>query len=108
MSSQLNAGFNTVLPSFQAQGVLIVEDEPRMRTSLKELLQEEVQELYEAENGATAIRLLQSFDLDLVLLDINLPDISGLEIMQWIAEHRQGISVIFVSADQNIDRKSVV
>lgn len=103
MSSQLNAGFNTVLPSFQPQGVLIVEDEPRMRTSLKELLQKEVQELYEAEDGATAIRLLQSLDLDLVLLDINLPDISGLEIMQWIAEHRQGISVIFVSADQNID-----
>ncbi len=85
------------------QGILIVEDEPRMRTSLRLLLEGAGRQLYESENGLTALALLQAHDIDLVLLDINLPDISGLKVMEWIAEHKQGTSVIFVSGADSID-----
>jgi len=85
------------------QGILIVEDDRRMRVSLRALLEGAGRHFYESENGLTALALLQAHDIDLVLLDINLPDISGLKVMEWIAEHKQGTSVIFVSGADSID-----
>lgn len=87
----------------QPQSILVVDDEARMRSSLLYLLEAPDRDLFEAASGREALEQLQSRDIDLVLLDIGLPDISGLEVMQWIASHRQNVSVIFVSADTGID-----
>lgn len=93
----------TAALSGQPQSILVVDDEARMRTSLLLLLENPAWELFEAASGREALEQLQSRDIDLVLLDIGLPDISGLEVMQWIAANRQQVSVIFVSADTGID-----
>jgi len=87
----------------QSHKILIVDDETRMRASLLYLLAGQGRELLEAATGREALAQLQSLPIDLVLLDINMPDISGLEVMQWIATHQQQVSVIFVSADSGID-----
>lgn len=87
----------------QAQKILIVDDEHRIRSSLRILLDGAGREIQESETGLDAIAKLKSQDVDLVLLDINLTDISGLEVLEWIANNKISTSVIFVSADNSID-----
>ncbi|MSN24746.1 MAG: EAL domain-containing protein [Geobacter sp.] len=85
------------------QQILLVDDESRIRSSLRVLLESKGRVIQECENGLDAIAKLKSQDIDLVLLDINLPDISGLEVLEWIANNKISTSVIFVSADDSID-----
>jgi diguanylate cyclase (GGDEF)-like protein len=85
--------------------ILIVDDEPRMRTSLRILLQESGREILESKSGGEAIATLKTKQIDLVLLDIILPDISGLDVLEWITSRGDTLpaSVIIVSVDDNID-----
>ena len=85
------------------QCILIVDDEPRMRSSLRQLLACAGRSMFECATGSEALSTLKSQEIDLVLLDINLPDISGLEVMEWIAANNIPVSVIMVSADAHID-----
>lgn len=87
----------------QTQCILIVDDEHRMRSSLRQLLDGHDREIMECGTGTSAIAALKAHDIDLVLLDIGLPDISGLEVMEWIKNNKIPTSVIFVSADDRID-----
>jgi diguanylate cyclase (GGDEF)-like protein/PAS domain S-box-containing protein len=94
-------------PSYEwlekTQCILIVDDEPRIRSSLRLLLEGKGLNILECDTGNGALLTLQSQEIDLVLLDINLPDISGLEVMEWIANNKIPTSVIIVSADAHID-----
>lgn len=85
------------------QHILIVDDEQRMRLSLRILLEGNGWSILECGSGGEAIEILKSNNVDLILLDINLPDISGLEIMEWITCNNHSPSVIVVSGDDNID-----
>ncbi len=85
------------------QRILIVDDEPRIRSSLRLFLAAQGRDLLECANGVDALKTLKSQMIDLVLLDINLPDISGLEVLEWIADNNVSTSVIMVSADAHID-----
>ena len=81
------------------QCILIVDDEPNMRSSLRALLEGHGRDILECATGNDALITLKSQHIDLVLLDINLPDISGLDVMEWIASNQIVTSVIMVSAD---------
>ena len=85
------------------QRILIVDDESRLRSSLRLLLEGSGREILECETGSEAIALLGSQEIALVLLDINLTDISGLEVMEWITKYKIPTSVIMVSSDNSID-----
>lgn len=85
------------------QQLLIVEDEPLMRSGLRHQLGGEGRIILDCGTGAEAIAMMRSHDIELVLLDINLPDISGLEILEWIRANRKSIGVILVSGDDCID-----
>lgn len=85
------------------QRLLIVDDEPLIRTSLRYQLNEFELEIVECGTGCEAIAALEAGEFDLVLLDIGLPDISGLEVMEWIVANDIQSGVIFVSADDSID-----
>jgi len=96
------------MPHFDAcefldQQLLIVDDEPLIRSGLRLLLAAPGRIILECGTGAEAIALLKNQDISLVLLDINLPDISGLEILEWIAHQLIPTSVILVSGDDSID-----
>jgi len=93
-------------PTFELQTrrrILIVDDEARMRSSLRLLLEGEDRIMLESATGRDAIEILTSQEIDLLLLDINLPDISGLEVLEWITANHISTSVIIVSADVHID-----
>lgn len=85
------------------QHILIVDDEARMRSSLRLLLNGAGRVISECETGREAITSLKTQEIDVVLLDINLPDMSGLEIMEWIATSKIPASVIIVSADDSFE-----
>ncbi len=89
----------TGAPGEPGQSILIVDDEPRMRSSLHRLLARPGREIVESTSGSDAIGQLERRAVDLVLLDIGLPDVSGLDVMRWIADHRREVSVIMVSGD---------
>jgi diguanylate cyclase (GGDEF)-like protein/PAS domain S-box-containing protein len=104
MNGFIQTNFNPPMEwSEQPQRILIVDDEPRMRSSLRLLLEGEGREIHECETGGDAIATLKSQEIALVLLDISLPDISGLEVMDWISSTKLSTSVIIVSADDSID-----
>ncbi len=83
--------------------VLLVDDEPRMLSSLRELLKGQGFVMTSATSGAEAIRHLREGAFDLVILDLHLPDIRGHEIMDFMNTQNAGANVIVVSGDQGIE-----
>jgi len=67
--------------------VLIVDDHPAFRASARTLLEDEGYEVVgEAEDGESGLRLARTLEPDLVLLDIALPDLSGLEVAERLSD----------------------
>ena len=83
--------------------VLLVDDEPRMLSSLCELLKTQDVHLVTADCGRAALDFLGSSEFDLAILDMGLPDMSGHEIMDFINAHKPGTDVIVVSGINDID-----
>ncbi len=88
--------------SFHAS-VLIVDDEPRARASLKEMLRLAGYEATLAEGGQEAVDLLSERPFDLILLDLNMPDLDGHGVMAFINEHKIDCDVIVVSGETSFD-----
>lgn len=80
--------------------VLIVDDEPPARDRLRELLNRlsDYEPCGEAGNGAEALRLAASLQPDIVLLDIQMPGLDGLETARRLAELAHPPAIIFVTA----------
>lgn len=80
--------------------VLIVDDEPPARDRLRELLNRlsDYEPCGEAGNGPEALRLTTGVSPDIVLLDIQMPGLNGLETARRLAELAQPPAIIFVTA----------
>jgi DNA-binding NarL/FixJ family response regulator len=79
--------------------VLVVDDHPSFRRCAQKLLTEEGFEVVgEAEDGATALALADEVGPDLVLLDIQLPDIDGFEVASRLLEQEPGLPIVLVSS----------
>ncbi len=90
------------LPSAPFQ-LLLIDDEPRILNSLCELLKNRGFVLSKAANGNEAVRKLSQQRYDLVILDLRLPDISGHEVMDFMAARQMDANVIITSGDAGID-----
>src|ERR1700731_2066176 len=77
--------------------VLLVEDEQQIRRFLRASLPEENFDLVEAASGLEALAIFESRELDLVLLDLGLPDIDGLEVISQLRK-KSRIPIIVLSA----------
>ncbi len=79
--------------------VLIVDDQPRTRQSLKALVITWLQtsEVSEAANGAEAVRLAAEFKPDLVLMDVLMPEMDGLQATRLIKAMSPQVKVILLS-----------
>lgn len=64
--------------------ILIVDDDPHIRELLKVLLTSEGFTIYEAADGIKALKQLDTFDIDMVILDIMMPNMDGWELCQEI------------------------
>ncbi len=82
-----------------AKKVLIVDDHPMMRTGLGQLIDNEPDLIVaaEADNARQAQEVVIKEPLDLVLLDISLPDKNGLEVIKDIRSLKPGLAILVVS-----------
>ena len=66
--------------------VMIVDDEAPARERLRRFLEEvqEVEIIAEAQNGLQAVEMIETRVPDLVFLDIQMPDLTGLELLQFV------------------------
>ena len=83
--------------------VLIVDDEPNILKVLSQNLQDEKNIVYEASDGASAQDFLAENDIDLAFVDLWLPDIDGLEILEGIKSSQPDAAVIMISGHASID-----
>jgi two-component system response regulator AtoC len=82
--------------------ILIVDDEKLVRWSLSEKCKEAGHLPLEAENGAEALRLAHSESPEVILLDVHLPDMSGLDVLDQLQKSGAGSVVIMMTADPQI------
>ena len=80
--------------------LLVVDDEAGARESLEAILEDEYQVVC-VENGKKAVAAIQKEEFDLVLLDLSMPQMGGIEALEQIKSHDRFLDVIIVSA---IDR----
>lgn len=78
--------------------ILVVDDEENIRLLYKEELTEEGYDVTLAENGFDAIDIIKKDNIDLVVLDIKMPKIDGIETLRLLKEERRDLPVILCSA----------
>ncbi len=78
--------------------ILIVEDEPEMASALVRGLQEELLDVQLARDGRGALQLSSDCSFDLILLDVMLPDQSGLQVVQQLRQRNQDTPVLMLTA----------
>ena len=83
--------------------ILVAEDQDAARLSLCELLREEGYQVHEAADGATAIRLVNELDLDVVLTDLMMPGADGLTVLKHVREVSPQTLVILMTAHASVD-----
>src|SRR6185369_2594392 len=87
-----------------AEKILIVDDEKLVRWTLRQKCQEWGYQVLEAETGTAGLRLIHSETPDLVLLDVRLPDINGLQVLEQLKQSGEmPRAVIMITADARVD-----
>jgi two-component system KDP operon response regulator KdpE len=90
------------MPNTAGAKILIVDDEPQIRRFLRASLTAHGYEVAEAETGGEAVRVLTVQSPDLVVLDLGLPDMDGLEVITRVREWSQvPIVVLSIRADES-------
>ena len=78
--------------------ILFLEDEPTIREVLTEYMKIQSYDVTCAEDGEQAIKLLSQREFDMAVLDIMVPKVSGLEVLQYIKEHEPEMATIMLTA----------
>lgn len=92
-----------------ARRVLVVDDHPSFRRCARALLASEGFEVVgEAEDGESGLRLAAELDPDLVLLDIQLPDLDGFEVADRLLSRKPELAIVLVSSRDRADYGSLI
>lgn len=83
--------------------ILVVDDELLIRDLLYDFLGTRGYTVHLAENGRQAVEMIDSVDFQVALLDLKMPEKSGLEVMEIIAEKKPFVPVILMTAFPSID-----
>jgi len=83
--------------------ILVIDDEKSIRRTLREILEYEGYKVEEANDGVEGLNLMKDKQFDAVLLDIKMPKMDGLEVLDKIMETNHELPVIMVSGHGTID-----
>jgi two-component system nitrogen regulation response regulator NtrX len=83
--------------------ILIIDDEPGIRTVLSDILEDERYGVYTAGDGFEGLAILREHSVDLVILDVWLPNMGGIDVLKEIKKDYPEIEVILISGHANID-----
>jgi DNA-binding response OmpR family regulator len=86
--------------------ILVVDDEPQIRRIMRAVLVAKGYEVFEAESGENALALIRSSKFDLVLLDINMPGISGIEVCLQVRTTSE-VPIVMMSAGEESRAKAL-
>jgi two-component system, NtrC family, response regulator AtoC len=81
-----------------SQTILIVDDEPALRFALIETLEKEGYNIIEAGDGVDGLRLIQEEEPDLVFLDLRMPGLTGMEVLERARETGYDGQAVFLTA----------
>lgn len=77
--------------------LLVVDDEESLRTILRDELSHRNYTVKDAENGSTALEILNAEHQDIVLLDVRMPEMDGLEVLRHIRKNNLADKVIMLT-----------
>ncbi|EPA00580.1 response regulatory protein [Indibacter alkaliphilus LW1] len=83
--------------------ILIIDDEKVIRATLKEILEYENYQISEAQDGEEGWKLLQEEEFDLVLCDVKMPKMDGLEVLENASQMDKQPQFIMISAHGSIE-----
>jgi putative nucleotidyltransferase with HDIG domain len=86
----------------QNNRILIVDDEEAIREVVASLLQAQGYRCCSEGNGREAIEYLKRSSVDLILSDMVMPEMNGLQLLSWVRQHEQDIPVIMVTAMHDV------
>jgi two-component system response regulator HydG len=83
--------------------ILVVDDEASHRKMIEAVLSDEGYEIKQADDGQAAIDAVEKSFFDLILMDIRMAEVSGLEALKQIKEISPGIPIIIMTAYASVD-----
>src|SRR5271166_3476130 len=91
------------MPNGSKPQILVVDDEPSIRETLGMLLLSVGYEVAMAENGVSAVSQLNRTVPDLIVTDLNMPEMSGIELISHVRSRYPSISIVAMSGDYQGD-----
>lgn len=88
--------------------ILIVDDDPMVRAIAIELLRDDRHAILEAADGAQALTLMERMPVDLVILDMLMPNIDGLETIQAMKKRNASAKILAISSGGILDSASLL
>ena len=83
--------------------LLIIDDEKAIRNALRDILEHEKHSVDEAEDGAAGLEKAKRGGYDVILCDIKMPKMDGLEFLQKLMAHNDEVPVVMISGHGTID-----
>ena len=83
--------------------ILIIDDEKIIRATLKEILEYEHYEIFEAQDGEEGVRMIEEEEFDLVLCDVKMPKMDGIEVLDRVSTMDKAPQFIMISAHGSIE-----
>lgn len=77
--------------------ILVIDDEPMILTTVVQILEREGHEVRVAENGEAALKLVADGLLDLIISDMYMPDMDGIELLTRLEEEHPGMPLLAMS-----------
>ena len=90
-------------PDNRAMNILIVDDHDSSREALQEVIEREGHKPIVARDGRGAIGLLADEPVDIVLTDLRLPDVDGLEILKAVQKDMPDVPVVLITGHGTVD-----
>jgi two-component system, NtrC family, response regulator len=84
--------------------ILVIDDEPNYQIVLSELLREEGFEVYTTSTGENALKMARGTDLDLIITDMRMPGMSGLELLKAFKALNRDLPVIMITAFGEVEK----
>lgn len=93
--------------SCREKSILLVEDQPTLREIAAKTLKSRHHQVIEAEGAQAALKLSRQYAFDLLLTDVRLPTMNGIELAAILRERNPGLRVLYMSGrrDQALDGK---
>ncbi len=86
-----------------ADKIMVVDDERLVRWSLRQKCEEWGYRVIEADAGVPALKLAEKESPDLVLLDVRMPDLTGIEVLDQLKKNGDARAIIMITADPQLD-----